>query len=221
MSEPILASQANANTNTDAIALQAIANMRFISQSVQAINNAISQGLYFVTLTTLKDCNLTNLINYYHALGYQIVLPDMPNQNGYGGYPLGLWGLDYVNWLNCIDVWNRLYNPTRFRIQWAIPNNPIVLPVISTKTANYTILVNNETVFADTALTSFTVSLPASPVDGWVETITKSAAANTLTISGNGHNINGASTPLSLTALNTSATLIYTTGYGWSVFPNP
>lgn len=212
---------ANANSNSDITALQAIANIQFISQSAQAIDNAIAQGLFFVTLTTFKNCSLVNLMNYYQGLGYQLAFPDLHRQVAGENAPFSCWGVDYYQWLSNSLVNQQVQNPVRMRIQWPLPTNQgFAGPSISTQIANYTILQNNEVVYGDTTAASFTVSLPASPADGWVESISKiSTDTNTLTISGNGNNINGS--PASLTAVseNRSYTLIFHAGYGWATFP--
>jgi hypothetical protein len=219
MATPPSAITANTNSTSDITALQAIANTQFISQSAQAINNAIAQGLYFVTLTTFLNCNLTNLINYYHGLGYQITLPDVHFLNGPDNTPYSLWGPDYYEWLTGNFALAQLQNPTRLRILWNLPN-PVTSggPVTSTQTSNYTMSVNNEIVWAGTALSGFTISLPSLPLDGWVESVTKIASENTLTISGNGNNINGSPSSITTVLDNASFTFIFHEGYGWSIF---
>jgi hypothetical protein len=219
MATPPSAITANANSTTDINALQAVANNQFISQSAQAINNAIAQGLFFVVLTTFKNCNIVDLINYYHGIGYQVILPDVHYQNAYDEAPYSFFGVDYYQWLTNSYVFGQLQNPVRIRLQW---NTPIAVsnggPVTSTQTSNYTMTQNNEIVWADTTNNNITISLPALPQDGWVESVTKISANNTLTISGNGNNINGSSSPITTVILSTSYTFVFHQGYGWSIF---
>ena len=221
MSLPPNGSSANSNSNSNITALQAVANAQFIIQSAQAIQNAINQGLFFVVVTTFQNCNLTNLINYYHGLGYQVVLPDVHYQNGYDETPYSFYGQDYYAWLTGSYVFSQLVNPVRIRLGWTLPTSGGVQvgPFNSTQTSNYTISQNNEVVYSDTTTAGFTVSLPVTPANGWVETITKiSNDSNILAINGNGNNINGSATPLTITLQNVSTSLIFMTGYGWTIF---
>ena len=220
MATPPNANTANANSNTQIIALQAVANNQFISQSTQAIANAIAQGLQFVVLTTFTNCNLTNLLNYYHGLGYQVVLPDVHYQNSYDNAPYSFYGVDYYDWLTNNYIFGELRNPVRMRIMWNLPNNPTPSggPVTSTQTSNYTMSRNNEIVWADTTSNNIDISLPSLPQDGWVESVTKISANNTLTIDGNGNDINGVSSPIVTNILSTSYTFVFHQGYGWSIF---
>lgn len=198
---PINASTANTEANSSMIALQIIANMRFIQDTAPSIQEAIANGKFSINFTTYKDCNITNLMNYYMGLGYTI------------GFPNSVQGF--------FTLQNIPVSPTRIVIQWTLPQNPQVPPVVSTQTGNYTMSQNNELVWADTTAAPFTVSLPVTPQDGWVETINDQSSNNPLTISGNGNNINGSPSPLVLTLAGSYKTLIFTTGYGWSVFPIP
>jgi len=185
MSTPVSGSQANSSAFSSNTALQAIANMRFIQDSVGPINNEIANGTQQVNLLTYPNCNVTNLMNYYQGLGYSI------------GFPNAVYGF--------FSYQNVPVSPTRIVISWSLPLNAPIPPVISNQTANYAMTQNNETVFADTTSGAFTVSFPSSPSD----------------ISGNGNNIDGSSNPLVLKVANSSATFIFITGYGWSLFPNP
>lgn len=198
---PPNATIANAESNSSRIALQVIANMRFIQDTVPDINFAIANGHNSVYLTTYKNCNLQHLTHYYHGLGYSVEFP----------------GAIYE-----FFRWQRYpRNQTRIAIFWNLPFNPDVHPVTSTQTANYTMTQNNEMVWADTSLSAFTVSLPLTPLDGWVETINNQSANNPLTISGNGNNINGSPSNITLTLAGSYQTLIFTTGFGWATFPTP
>jgi len=219
MATPPTAISANSQSNTDITALQAIANTQFISQSAQAINNAINMGLFFVVLTTFKNCNLTNLINYYHGLGYQVILPDVHYQNSYDNAPYSFYGVDYYDWLTNNYVFGSILNPTRLRIEWNLPNQGSATgPVTSTQTSNYTMSQNNEIVWVDTTNNNVTISLPSLPLDGWTESVTKISENNTMIISGNGNTINGSSNPVTDTNVSASYTFVFHEGYGWSIF---
>jgi len=210
---------ANTNTNNDILRLQAIANNQFIYQSYQAINNAVAQGLFFVVLTTFLNCNLVNLINYFRALGYTVILPDVHYQVAGDNAPYSFYGVDYYQWLTNSYIFGQLQNPVRLRLEWLNPT-PVTLegPVDSTQTSNYTMSVNNEIVWADTTNNNITISLPPQPLEGWIESVTKISANNTLTISGNGNDINGSSNPITTVINNMSFTFVFHEGYGWSIF---
>ena len=217
MATPPTAFTANSNTTDDIAALQAIANTRFISMSTPAINSAINMGLQYVVLTTFLNCNLTNLLTYYHSLGYQVVLPDVHYQNSYDNAPYSFYGVDYYDWLTNNYIFGQIENPTRLRIMWNLPfNGGSVIPVPSTQVIAYTISQNNEFVSADTTDGSFTVSLPASPLNGWIESVTAISAANVLTISGNGNTINGSSSPIVNSVVGTTYSFLFSAGYGWT-----
>jgi hypothetical protein len=83
------------------------------------------------------------------------------------------------------------------------------------KTANYSISVTDENILCDTSGGAFTVTLPASPESGRVYTIILETAGNTLTISGNGKNILGASTG-TLSKAGDAVQLVYN-GTQWSL----
>lgn len=66
---------------------------------------------------------------------------------------------------------------------------------IATKTGAYTMTASDYTILADATAGAFTVTLPASPARGMLVNVKKiDATANTVTISGNGKNIDGTAT---------------------------
>ena len=75
--------------------------------------------------------------------------------------------------------------------------------------ANYTVTGNNETVICGGA-SNFTVTLKASPSLGDRATVIYQGSGATITIAGNGHNINGATSTTIGTAAYTSKVLIST-----------
>ena len=62
------------------------------------------------------------------------------------------------------------------------------------KTANHTITNEEQNTVNDTSGGAFWNKLPASPEDGEIHTIILDTAGNTLTVDGNGKNINGSAT---------------------------
>jgi hypothetical protein len=89
------------------------------------------------------------------------------------------------------------------------------LPV-STKTSGpYTILATDFLVIGDTTSGSFSILLPATPAAGDTYCVKKSVAANTLTLDGNGKNIDGTAS-IAITTQYTSYTVIYN-GTEWSI----
>jgi len=69
-----------------------------------------------------------------------------------------------------------------------------------TKTATYAVVSTDHLLYADTSGGGFTFTLPASPVAGEAHTFKKIASANTLTIDGDGIDIDGSAT-LAMTGL--------------------
>jgi hypothetical protein len=68
---------------------------------------------------------------------------------------------------------------------------------LSSKTANYTITATDYIISIGTLSAPITITLPASPSNGDLYSVCDSlgsAATNNITVSGNGHNIAGAST---------------------------
>lgn len=121
MPTPPNASAANADSLTDLTALQAAANAEFIDQAGTAIDNAISQGLYHVVLTTFQNCNILDLQTYFIGLGYEVSYPDELNPSLSPFNPAELFGEDWD------DFWNRgahfphLSNPVRIKLIWKLP----------------------------------------------------------------------------------------------------
>lgn len=101
-------------------------------------------------------------------------------------------------------------------IQGAITATGVIENVNATaKTGNYTLVATDDNIVCDTSGGAFTVTLPASPENGRVYTITLETAGNTLTISGNGKNINGSST-IFTTVAGTTIQLFYN-GTQWNI----
>ncbi len=86
----------------------------------------------------------------------------------------------------------------------------------SRKSTTYLLTAADVTTTHDTTSAGYTVTLPASPVNGQIHIIYKEVAANTLTIGRNSNNINGAAADISVTAANDSWQLQFITGYGWA-----
>lgn len=82
-------------------------------------------------------------------------------------------------------------------------------------TGPYTAADGDTLIIGDTTAGSFSVLLPAAPTTGQTFMVKKSVAANTLTIDGNGKNIDGAAT-VAITARYTSYTVVYN-GTEWSI----
>lgn len=87
--------------------------------------------------------------------------------------------------------------------------------VVSLTSGPYTVQTTNTIFLGDTTSASFTIYLPADPTPGFFTRIKQIAAANTLTIDGNGHNIDG-SASLSIVTQYTSATLVFG-GVEWNI----
>jgi hypothetical protein len=79
-------------------------------------------------------------------------------------------------------------------------------PSIYTGTA--TLLSSDTVTFCDTTAGVFTASLPAAPVNGLAFYIKQINSANALTVSGNGHNIDGVAS-IAFTAQNEAIMVVY------------
>jgi hypothetical protein len=90
----------------------------------------------------------------------------------------------------------------------------LVLGIVS-KSAAYVFLPTDYAVDGDASGGSFSVKLEATPVTGQIHVLSKATAGNTLTLDGNGKNINGAATQ-PLTVQYTSYTVQYN-GTEWRI----
>jgi hypothetical protein len=84
----------------------------------------------------------------------------------------------------------------------------------ATKTATYTYTASDYLIIGNTTSGSFTVNLEATPTAGQIHVLKKSVAANTLTLGGNGNNIDGAAT-LAVTTQYTSYTVQFDGTQWW------
>lgn len=99
------------------------------------------------------------------------------------------------------------------------PNPRFKLPV-STKTATYTCTTSDYVILGDTTSGSFSIKLPASPANGDPFVIKKVAAANTLTLDGNGNNIQGSAT-IAVTTNNLTYSVVFdSTSNEWKIIGN-
>jgi hypothetical protein len=116
MSTPDTAAQANANSIAAMTELQTAANNEFIAQAAQAIANAEALGIYYVVLTTFKNCNIINLQNYFQGLGYLVSYPYSLIANS--PQPVQTYE-DYG--ANAVQY--PLINPTKIRLDWNLPQS--------------------------------------------------------------------------------------------------
>lgn len=86
----------------------------------------------------------------------------------------------------------------------ALPN-PDVNPVstaTATKSGNYTATNADVTIFVSTTGGAVTIKMPAAPVNGKLVNVKKiTSDANTITVDGNGNNVEGAATQATTAAL--------------------
>lgn len=78
-----------------------------------------------------------------------------------------------------------------------------IITAISIQFADYTLTVSDHTIIADTTSNDITLTLPLAPVPGEIHSFKKPLAAHTLTISGNGANIDLSPTKSLTSALST------------------
>lgn len=90
-----------------------------------------------------------------------------------------------------------------------------VVEVVVSKTANYTATNTDDNIICDTSGGAFTITMAASPTTGKVITVILETAGNTLTIDGNGKNINGSATVFTNVA-GTSMQMVYN-GTQWDI----
>lgn len=79
------------------------------------------------------------------------------------------------------------------------------------KTAAYT-ATNKNRILADTTVAAFTITLPATPVQGWSVTIADAGGTfdlRALTVAGNGANIMGSAASVALVVKNVATTFVY------------
>lgn len=89
---------------------------------------------------------------------------------------------------------------------------------ISTVTANYTVTAADFTLRCDATTANFTVTLMASPTNGQIYNIKKiDVSANTVTIAGNGHNIDGAATAVISIQYNSVSVQYDSTSATWNI----
>lgn len=94
------------------------------------------------------------------------------------------------------------------------------LPSVSVKTANYTMAATDRNIDGDATGGSFSILLPAVPQPNANYCVTKSdSSGNTVTVNGNGSNINGSST-LVLSS-QYAGVCLYWTGSTWRLYPKP
>ena len=91
----------------------------------------------------------------------------------------------------------------------------------SVRSANFTVTNHNETIFADTSGSAWTLTLPAAPVIGDIVKVIDVAGnwgTHNLTINRNGHDINNLAENLVCDVDNCSVTLEYSNAtYGWII----
>lgn len=75
MATPPNKATANTDANTALTAIQTAADQSFIDDATLAINAAIAQGKFEVTLTTGPDCNTTIVHDTLTNLGYTVTYP--------------------------------------------------------------------------------------------------------------------------------------------------
>ena len=90
------------------------------------------------------------------------------------------------------------------------------IQAIATKTEDYTLVDSDNTILADAASNTVTISLPVSPTHGQVFNVKAIVSVFVVTVGRNGKLIDGVASDLNLVA-PTSATLQYDTNYGWAV----
>ena len=104
---------------------------------------------------------------------------------------------------------------TKKKVSLANTRKVVRFDTIVSKTTAYSVLTADDIILCDTSAGAFTVTLPSTPETGRGYTVTLEVAGNTLTIDGNGNNINGSATIFTNVA-GTSLTMVYN-GTQWNI----
>lgn len=117
MATPPNKATANADATTARTAIESAVDAAFIDDATLAINAAVAQGKFEVTLTTSKDANTTIIHDYFVGLGYTVTYP---GQNLLPGsrqpQPAELFGEAWEEfWMNGIPPTK---GPVRLTIFW-------------------------------------------------------------------------------------------------------
>ena len=90
--------------------------------------------------------------------------------------------------------------------------------VAAAKTANYTATTSDNTIPCDTSGGGFTITLPASPDEGQIINVKKTSTdANTLTIDGNGNNIDGSATVTTTATTRPDFSMQFSAATDWMI----
>ena len=106
---------ANADSLAAITALQSAANAQFILLATDLINDAISRGVYAVSLNTVDPIDLSSLAAYFATLGYSVTFPDYVN---FQDQPAQLFGQAWNEFWLINRVPPYIKNPARMIISW-------------------------------------------------------------------------------------------------------
>lgn len=118
MSIPRTQAQIDAQAALDAVT--AAANARFIAAADTQIQEAIDQGKFYCTCTTIDDIDPRTIFQHYADLGYGVSFPDYPTNLAL--QPAELFGAYWINfWTNGGFIPRLLKKPYRLIIAWKTP----------------------------------------------------------------------------------------------------
>lgn len=181
--------------------------------SPAVINVSVRQTsrLIFTVQTQLTN-GLTSPINVSPSVAAEALTPTVSGGNlAPSGVTPGTYGTSSQVGTFTVDAGGLITSAVNTQIYL----DRLRLPVRTETTGPYTIVATDFLVIGDTTGGSFTINLPATPTAGDMYSVKKSVAANTLTFSGNGKNIDGAAS-VGLTTQYDTRTVIYN-GTEWSV----
>lgn len=117
MATPPNRNTANTNATTNQATIVGAADQAFIDGATAAILDAISLGLFQVTLTTFDNCDLKTLHDYFVGLGYVVSYPGLNMLPGsMPAQPAELFGIAWDQfWMNFSPS---IKNPARVTISW-------------------------------------------------------------------------------------------------------
>lgn len=177
---------------------------------VRLVNNHAGRVTFFVQ--TQLNSGFVTPLNFSPSVVGTTILPVIPSSGlGPSGVTAGSYGTASQVGSFTVSAAGVLTAAANTQIYL----DRLRLPVRTETSGPYTIVATDYLVCGDTTGGSFTVNLPATPTAGDSYAIKKMVAANTLTFSGNGNNIDGAAS-LAITTQYTSVTVMYN-GTEWSI----
>ena len=114
----ITKTQAQTDSLNNQADIYAAANALFYADVDAQIQQAISQGIFFVYSTTSENINPSDVFTHYTQLGYQVTFPGFSVNSQPTAPPDSASGFWVSSWLNTGLTKQRLEKPYKFLISW-------------------------------------------------------------------------------------------------------